>query len=129
MDGGAAAFSGGKVFTYRCNLGVRLADVVAGQKPKIGRLGREALFNGRTLETPLATRDLLIAATEKGTLEARKLPDEKSDEPAERVWEWKSESGAGIWTAPAAAGGFIVLGSDDGQVYAFSYGQQQQPGK
>jgi len=120
---GAPAFSSGKVFTYRNNLGARLLDVISAPKASRKKMKYPPgyRFKHMVLNTPLATRDLLIAATISGTLEVRKLPDEKSNGAAELAWEWKSPSGAEIWTAPAAGSGFIVLGSDDGHVYAFAY--------
>ncbi len=117
---GAPAFRGGQVFTYNNALGVRLSDVASGRKVAPTKR-RGTGFNHSVLNTPVITRDLIVAATDAGTLEVRQLPGEKSDEPAKLVWEWKSPSGAEIWTAPAAAGGFIVVGSDDGHVYGFSY--------
>ncbi len=117
---GVPAFTDGLAFTYRNTLAVRLRDVGAGRRSR-SKPRRGAGFNARVLNTPVITPDLIIAATAKGTLEVRRLPDEKINDPAKLVWEWKSPSGAEIWTAPAAAGGFIVLGSDDGCVYGFSY--------
>ncbi len=32
---------------------------------------------------------------------------------------WSYEIGAAIFGCPAVAGGFIVIGADDGRVYAF----------
>jgi hypothetical protein len=73
------------------------------------------------LNAPLISGNLMVMATIAGTLEVYRLPGEKSEEPAEPVWEWKSPSGAEIHTAPAAADDCIVIGSDDGHVYAFRY--------
>jgi len=72
------------------------------------------------LETPLTTRDLMVMATVKGTLEAHSLYDGKSR--SKKLWEWKTPAGKMFHTSPAAAGGHIVVGNDDGFVYGFRYG-------
>jgi hypothetical protein len=92
------------------------------KKPKKKR--RLALFKNPGLNAPLVCGNLMIVATGTGTLEAHRLPDEGSDEPSKQIWEWKSASGAEICTAPAAAGGHIVVGSDDGHIYGFSYNKK-----
>jgi outer membrane protein assembly factor BamB len=78
---------------------------------------RPPYFRKSALNAPLVGGGLMIIATEVGTLEAYRLGGD-AQTPA---WEWKSKSGAEIHTAPAAAGGFIVVGSDDGHVYAFTH--------
>ncbi|MHC4915755.1 MAG: outer membrane protein assembly factor BamB family protein [Planctomycetota bacterium] len=115
------AFSGDRAYCSGSPAPTRISEVLA--KPTGARRSREA-FNHPATNAVLVAGDLIVAATTGGTLEVRCLPDEKSTEPAKPVWEWKSESGAEISTAPAAAGGFIVAGSDDGHVYAFSYGRK-----
>jgi len=117
---GTPAFGGGKVFTYRDTRGVSLPKVIAGGKRSSGKK-RGFGFNSPVLNTPIITQDLIIAATASGTLEVRKLAKEDSGKPGDLEWEWKSPGKAAIWTAPAAADGYIVLGSDDGNAYGFSY--------
>jgi len=73
------------------------------------------------LETPLCTKDLMVLATIKGTVEAYTIFDGKNR--AKKLWEWKTPSGKMFHTAPAAAGGYIVVGNDDGFVYGFRYSQ------
>jgi outer membrane protein assembly factor BamB len=113
---GAPAFSGERIYTYRNHLGVKLSEAVSGGKPKRHR----ARFSQKIPETPLLTRELMIIATGSGTLEVLQLSD--SDQSEKPAWTWKSPGGKRIETAPAAGSGFIILGSDDGHVYAFSYG-------
>jgi outer membrane protein assembly factor BamB len=62
----------------------------------------------------------MIVAAKTGTLKALSITDGK--EPAKTLWEWKNPAGARFATAPAAAGGHVVVGSDDGHVYAFRSG-------
>jgi outer membrane protein assembly factor BamB len=114
------AFSGDRIYGSASPGPARISEIVSGKAA--GRRGREA-FDHPVADAPLVAGDVLVAATEAGTLEVRRLPGEKSDDPSELVWEWKSPSGAEISTAPAAAAGFIVVGSDDGHVYGFSYGK------
>jgi len=116
---GTPAFCGGKVFTYRDPLGVRLADVASGKKPT----ARPKVRLSGVLTTPLIAQDLMIAPTAVGTLVVYRLPDENGDDPAKPAWKWSNPSRAPFSTAPAAAGGFIVVGSDDGHVYGFRYSE------
>ena len=84
--------------------------------------GRQSGSSG-CLQTPLCTKDIMILATIKGTAEAYSIYDGKT--AARKLWEWKTPSGKMFHTAPAAAGGIIVVGNDDGFVYAFRYGERQ----
>jgi hypothetical protein len=119
---GLPSFSGEKVFHPQSPLGIRLSDVLSPSKPGTGRKKkRRSTFKHPVFNGTLVAGNLIIAATSAGTLDVRRLPGPESDGPAEPVWEWKSESGAEIHTAPAAADGFIVIGSDDGNIYGFSY--------
>jgi len=112
--GGPPVFSKDLMFDPVC---LRGADI--NTKGSISSKGR-----GRghpRLNSPLVAGGLMITATSKGTLGVYRALDAQSKEPLKPLWEWKSESSARIHTAPAAADGFIVIGSDDGNVYAFSY--------
>ncbi|GAG09836.1 unnamed protein product, partial [marine sediment metagenome] len=84
MVAGAPAFRGGQVFTYNNTLGVKLSDVASGRKVAAAKR-RGTGFNHSVLNTPVITRKLIVAATDAGTLEVRRLPDGKGDEPAELV--------------------------------------------
>ncbi len=116
------AFSGDRVYYPTSHSGARLSEAVAKGRSG-GRVSRETLFKYPALNALLVSGDLMIAANRRGTVEVWRLPEAKSDNSAKRVSEWKSPSGAEIHTSPAAAGGFIVVGSDDGHVYGFSYTQ------
>ena len=61
------------------------------------------------------------AGTKQGKLEARAIWDGDPEKQAKLLWEWQSSSSKKIATAPAAADGFIVVGSDDGHIYGFEY--------
>lgn len=82
---------------------------------------RTKSFKNPLLNAPLVAGSVMIGATQAGTIEVYSLPDKNSEEAAKFVLEWKSPSGAEIHTAPAAGSGFIVIGSDDGHIYGFSY--------
>ncbi|MHC4916687.1 MAG: outer membrane protein assembly factor BamB family protein [Planctomycetota bacterium] len=119
------AFSGDRVYHPAAHFPSRLSAMLArGRKPPAGKRPRGISFKSPVLNAPLLAGELLVAATKAGTLEVRRLPEAKTDGPAELAWEWKSASGSEIHTAPAAAAGRIVIGSDDGHVYAFSYAKQ-----
>jgi hypothetical protein len=108
------AFSGEQIYHPCSAVGTALTDVA----PKSGsKKKRLVSFRKSALNAPLVSEDLMIIGTEAGSLAAYRLGD-KTLKP---VSEWKSPSGAEIHTAPAAAGGFIVLGSDDGNIYGFAY--------
>ncbi len=108
------AFSGEQTYHPCSPKGTKLTDVA----PKSGsKKSRPVFFRKSALNAPLVGGDLMIVGTEVGTLAAYRL----GDETLKPVSEWKSPSGKALHTAPAAAGGFIVVGSDDGYVYGFSY--------
>ncbi len=115
------AFSGDRAFHPGSLVGGSIVKALSKDGP--AKLSRADARKNAVFNAPLVGGDLLIAATSKGTLEARKIPEGKGAKAAAPVWEWKSPSGAEIHTAPAAAAGFIVVGSDDGHVYGFSYSQ------
>jgi hypothetical protein len=73
------------------------------------------------LEAPLVTRDIMILATIRGTIEAYSIHDGKTS--PKKLWEWKTPSGKMFHAFPAAAGGSLVVGNDDGCVYGFRYSQ------
>ncbi len=113
------AFTGDKAYYTGRRRGASLSASLSKARTR-PKKRRAALFTNPGLNAPLVCGDIMVIATVAGTLEVYRLPEQKSDEPAKRVSEWKSPSGAEIHTAPAAAGGFIVVGSDDGHVYGFS---------
>jgi outer membrane protein assembly factor BamB len=106
------AFDGELVYHPSSSEGIKLSEVA----PRGSAKKRPPLFRKSALNAPLVGGGLMIVATEAGTLEAYR-PGGDASKP---VWEWTSASGAEIHTAPAAAGGFVVIGSDDGHVYGFS---------
>jgi len=117
------AFSGEMVYCNTSSRGASLQEALStakGAKKK----RRLALLKKPALNASLVCGNLMVVATGKGTVEAYRLPDEKSEDRAKLVWDWKSPSGAEIHTAPAAAAGFLVMGSDDGNVYGFRYGEE-----
>jgi len=115
------AFAGDRIYYTTYRRGASLAETLSPSKTRSRKKRRRALFKNPGLNAPLISGNLMVMATIAGTLEVYRLPGEKSEEPAEPVWEWKSPSGAEIHTAPAAADDCIVIGSDDGHVYAFRY--------
>jgi outer membrane protein assembly factor BamB len=115
------AFSGERIYLPCSPQGTRLSAALSRAKARPDEKRRAERFKSPVLNAPLVGGRLLVAATEAGTLEVRRLPEEQSDEVSQIVWEWKSPSSAEIHTAPAAAAGFIVVGSDDGHVYAFRH--------
>jgi outer membrane protein assembly factor BamB len=112
---GAPAFGGSRMFVPAAWNGVPVLDL-ATRKFLTGR----AQLRDAVLETPLVTGNMMVAATRSGEIKALTLTDGK--EQAKVLWQWKSPGGERLFTAPAAAGGFILVGSDDGRLYAFSYG-------
>jgi len=121
------ALSGDRVYHARSLMGVCLSAVLSKEPSK--KKSPVIWFKNPVLNAPLVCGDLIIVTTSKGTLEAYRQPDEKTEGPASLVWQWKSESGKEIHTAPAAAAGFIVIGSDDGNVYGFSYTKRKIKGE
>ncbi len=114
---GAPAFGGRFMFLPAAWKSLALIDLQA------AKTGSSRLqLRDPVLQTPLVAGGMMIAATKQGVVRALSLTDGESQ--AKTLWEWKSPSGRKIATAPAAAGGFIVVGSDDGNVYAFSYGEK-----
>ena len=114
---GAPAFSGRWMFIPYAWKGAGVLDVAARKF-----LGDKPQLPSPILNTPLATKDMMFTGTKQGTVEVRSIWGGDPKEPAKLLWEWKSASGMKIATAPAAAGGSIVLGSDDGFIYAFAFG-------
>ena len=115
------AFSGDTVYCPRSPQGMKLSDAVSGARTRSKKKGRPAYFKNLVLNAPLVCGNMKVVVTGRGTVEAYQLPEGTNDEPGKLVWEWKSPRGAEISTAPAAGSGFIVVGSDDGHVYGFSY--------
>jgi len=111
---GAPAFGGRFMFLPAVWRSLALIDLQAGKTGSSRLQCREPM-----IETPLVAGNVMIAATKRGAVRALNITDGK--EPAKTLWEWKSPGGGKIATAPAAAGGFIVLGSDDGNIYGFAY--------
>jgi len=108
------AFSGETVYTSLSVQGTGIPDIMSKTRSR----KRPQLFRNTVINTPLVCGNIMIVATARGTVEAYQLTDGKSSKP---VWEWKSQSGKEISTAPAAGSGFIVVGSDDGHIYGFNY--------
>jgi outer membrane protein assembly factor BamB len=115
------AFSGGKVYYQASPHGTALVDVLSKAKYK-----RKKSYKGQVGDAPLIGGNIMVVGTTAGGLHAYQLPADGVDEPAKQVWQWKSQSGKEIQTAPAAGSGFIVIGSDDGCVYAFSYSKEAE---
>jgi outer membrane protein assembly factor BamB len=113
---GAPAFSGRWMFIPYAWKGTGVLDVQARKF-----LGDKPQHPGSILNTPLATKDLVFTGTKQGMVEVRAIWGGDPEAPAKLLWEWNSGSGRKIATAPAAADGVIVVGSDDGHVYAFTY--------
>ncbi len=117
------AFGGGNIYQPASGPGAAKLSAALAKKRRGGKKKRRPARFKNTARNILVAGDLLVAATRKGTLEVYASPKAGSDEQPKLVWEWKSPSGAEIQTSPAAASGFIVVGSDDGHVYGFSYGK------
>ncbi len=85
-------------------------------------IGNEHQHPKPALATPLVTKELMLAGTKDGKLQARSIWGGDAKQPSKLLWEWTSPGGKKIATSPAAAGGFVVVGSDDGNLYGFSGG-------
>jgi len=109
----------GRFFDPESGKGLGGAELLVKGSGSRARAGRYDGLRNPATDT-IQAGDLTIGVNERGTLEIRRL-SQKLGETAKLVWEWKSPARAEIWTAPAAAAGFIVIGSDDGHVYAFRY--------
>jgi len=122
------AFRKDRVFYPASPEGAGMSEILSesGKKGKSKKKRRKAGFKHSVLSAPLVCGNLLIVATEKGTVEVHRIPEDEDEnkKKVNPVWEWKSSSGAEIHTAPAAADGFIVIGSDDGHIYGFTYGRE-----
>ena len=114
------AFSGNRVYYPTSKDATKLSEIMAKGKSR-SKVRRKMLFKYPVLNALLISGDLMIAANGRGTVEVYRLPDATGDGSAKLIWEWKSPTSAAIQTAPAAADGFIVVGSDDGNVYTFSF--------
>jgi outer membrane protein assembly factor BamB len=112
---GAPVFSGRLAFLPAAWKSLAVMDLEAGETVSSRVQCRDPL-----LQSPLVAGNLMIVAAKTGTLKALSITDGK--EPAKTLWEWKNPAGARFATAPAAAGGHVVVGSDDGHVYAFRSG-------
>jgi outer membrane protein assembly factor BamB len=112
---GAPAFSGGKMFIPYAWKPAGVLDLEAREC-----LPAKSGQPGPVLNTPLVAGDVILAATKAGRLEAWSVWNGDAKTPARKLWEGSSPSGKKFATAPAAAGGHVVVGSDDGNVYAFS---------
>jgi len=115
---GAPAFSGRWMFIPYAWKGTGVLDVEARKF-----LGDKPQHPSPVLNTPLATEDLMVVGTRDGAVEVRTIYSGERDKASKRLWRWESPSRRRIATAPAAAGGVLVLGSDDGHAYAFTYGK------
>jgi hypothetical protein len=103
---------------------VKLSEAVSKEAKKGKKKKKRRTGFKNSARNIFTAGDLLIAATKAGTLEVYSLPEENSDEVPELAWEWTSPSKAEIQTAPAAGSGFLVLGSDDGNIYGFTYSEK-----
>jgi outer membrane protein assembly factor BamB len=117
---GAPAFSGDWLFFGRW-VGGGVGAVDLREEKPYGRRFQAA--GSGCLEAPLVTRDVMILATIRGTVEAYGIHDGRT--PPTKLWEWKTPSGKMFHTSPAAAGGYVVVGNDDGHVYGFRYAEPQ----
>jgi outer membrane protein assembly factor BamB len=64
--------------------------------------------------SPVIVGDLVVAATMDGRLVLLGLVDGRE--------RWTYEIGGAIAGSPAVAGGLVIVGSDDGSLYAFGTG-------